>query len=103
MEYDGGMAIAKGRHIRRIGKRNQVTIPADILEELHLGPGVEVEVTKEGRGLRIRPVQDPIAYASGLLRRPGQRVLSDEELEVAIREASQEAATRRYLRTLPGG
>ena len=98
MEYDGNMAIAKGRHIRRIGKRNQVTIPAEILEELHLGPGVEVEVARVDGEVRVKRAAGPVTRARGLLKRPDQRSLTMEEEAVATRDAEEEIATARYLR-----
>jgi len=47
--------------LRQIGKRNQLTLPAEVLASLGLRPGDWVEVRAEGTGvvLRPKPVEDP--------------------------------------------
>jgi AbrB family looped-hinge helix DNA binding protein len=101
--------IEQRRHVTRINKRNQVTIPAEMLRDLGLEPGDEVEVEEAGGKLAVtklsRPAKtkqeylDAIERASGSLWRPNNPVLSDEELEEAIRVASEEGATERYRRS----
>jgi AbrB family looped-hinge helix DNA binding protein len=103
--------IEQRRHVTRINKRNQVTIPAGMLRDLDIEPGDEVEVEEAGGKLAVtklhRPAKskqeylDAIERASGSLWRPDNPVLSDEELEEAIRVARQERAAERYRRTLP--
>jgi AbrB family looped-hinge helix DNA binding protein len=90
------------RHVTRIGKRNQVTIPAAMLRELGLAPGerVEVSIDEEGR-LAVERVEDPVRRALGFLASARLPHLTDDELGEAVREAVQDAATRRYLRTVP--
>ena len=83
-----------------MGKRNQVTIPVEMLRQLGVQPGESVSLTlTEDKMIRVEKAEDPIAHALGLLHRPGMKPLSDEELEEAIREAQAERATERYLRS----
>lgn len=85
----------------RIGKRNQVTLPAEMLRVLGLRPGEAVTLSlREGTAIEVAKAADPVAHAFGLLHRPGQKTLSEEELNEAIREAASTAATERYLRSL---
>jgi len=102
--------IREGRHVTRINKRNQVTIPAEMLRDLGLAPGDEVEMEESDGKLAVRKADRPagtvgefrnaIERASGLLWRPRNPTRSDEELEEAIRVASDEGATERYRRSL---
>ncbi|MEX1104077.1 MAG: AbrB/MazE/SpoVT family DNA-binding domain-containing protein [Dehalococcoidia bacterium] len=88
------------RHSTRIGKRNQVTIPAATLRRMGLKPGDRVDVVEDEDGkVRLETLGDWIARSYGALYRLGTPVLSDEELELEIKRASEEAATKRYLRT----
>jgi len=89
------------RYVTRVNKRNQVTIPAELLGELGIGPGDEVEIGCLDSGLRLRPAKSPVDALFGLFHDPARRPMSDEELEAAIKEAREEAATRRYVRSLP--
>src|SRR5688572_21653109 len=92
--------IARPRRTR-IGKRNQVTLPAATLRRLGLQPGDTVEIRDEESGVSIKKADDPISRLMGILWRPDLPVLSDEELEAEIKRASEEGATARYLRSLP--
>lgn len=85
----------------RIGKRNQVTIPAQMLRALGLKPGEAVTLSlRDNSAIEVARANDPIAHALGLLYRPGVKPLSDEELEDAIDEAASAAATERHIRSL---
>lgn len=94
--------IAKNRpHRTRVGKRNQVTIPVEMLRSLGVGPGDSVNVVlRDGGEIWIQKGIDPVEHALGLLHRIGMTSVSDDELEDAIREADMEQATARYLRSL---
>ena len=97
------------RHVTRVGKGNEVTIPADLLRELGVGPGERVEMLRENGSVVLRKPnrsvdRNAVDRAYGILhdRDRDREPLTDDELEDAIREASQEAATRRYLRSFDG-
>ncbi len=83
----------------RVGKRNQVTIPAEMLRHLGVAPGEDVEVIESDGSVTIRKADDPIARAYGMLHRPGEKPLEIDEMEALIRRESEAAALRRYRRT----
>ena len=88
------------RRVTRVGKRNQVTIPAAMLRALGVSPGDRVELAFDCGEIRLKKAEDPIARAYGLLKRPGQRALSIEELEALIAEANRERGEQAYERDL---
>ncbi len=45
------------KRLKKIGGSVALFIPPEMLEELQLKPGTEVEVTSEGSSIRIRRVQ----------------------------------------------
>lgn len=47
-------------HTVTVDKKNRVTLPADLLEELHLEPGDELVVSVQGGELKLRP--DPLRH-----------------------------------------
>lgn len=83
----------------RVGKRNQVTIPAEMLRHLGVAPGEDVEVVEGDGSVTIRKADDPIARAYGMLHRPGEKPMDIEEINEIIRSGAEEVALRRYLRT----
>ncbi len=85
------------RHITRVGKRNQVTIPANMLRELGVGPGEQVEVSQSNGALVLRKAGDPIARASGMLHDPARKPVSEEELAAVERQAREERQQRYVL------
>lgn len=89
------------RHRTRVGKRNQVTIPAAVLRRMGLRPGDLVEIRDDEDGVSVVKAEDPISRFMGVLWRPDLPVLPDDELEAEIRRASEEGATARYMRSLP--
>lgn len=77
----------------RIGKRNQVTIPVDVLRALSLEPGAEIqiELKPDGTAVLSKPV-DPFAELERLREAFSRRPLAEGELELAIEEAKVERA-----------
>lgn len=96
--------IRTNRHITRVVRRNQVTIPAQMLRELGLGPGESVQVERTGSRIAIEKVPDPVEHAYGLLKQEGDQPRSDadcSELEDnarAWRSANAAADDERILR-----
>ncbi|MEX0784480.1 MAG: AbrB/MazE/SpoVT family DNA-binding domain-containing protein [Dehalococcoidia bacterium] len=89
------------RHRTRIGKRNQVTIPAATLRRMGLKPGDRVDIVEEADGVvRIETVRQWVERTAGMLHRAGTPALSIEELEAEIKRARTEAATASHLRFL---
>jgi AbrB family looped-hinge helix DNA binding protein len=117
---DGGHRIAEaavayiaGRQedaaMTTISSKNQITLPAQMLRELGIGPGDRLAVTREGSRLilRVRP-KDWVEYHAGSLaglygktaaetdsyvrelREPGERALEIERAWAGSRPASEQ-------------
>jgi AbrB family looped-hinge helix DNA binding protein len=86
-------------HRTRVSKRNQVTIPAEMLREIGVAPGEAVEVSENGDTITVRKAEDPIEAARGFLRRTGEWQVVDEVVKAALKLDREEAATARYLRS----
>ena len=84
-----------------MGKRNQITIPAAMLRELGVAPGEQVEISVAEGSIAVTKAEDPVDRALGFLASPERARLSDDQLRDAIAAAAHDAATTRYLRTLP--
>ncbi len=99
--------IAKGRHVTRVGKRNQVTIPVELLRRMGVQPGEKVEVRLGDDGdIHVSRPDDALAKFVGCLARPGQPTFTNEELVQLVKDARKAraaAAEARYLRTLNRG
>jgi antitoxin component of MazEF toxin-antitoxin module len=56
------------RRLKKVGGSVALFIPKEILEDLRLGPDTEVEITSEGKSMRVRraeqgPPDDLIEFA----------------------------------------
>lgn len=82
-----------------ITAKGQMTIPKDIRDRMGLKPGDKVKLFVDSRGdariVRVRPLSE----ISGMLRRPGQKAVTIEDMN----EAVAAAAVERYERSLPAG
>jgi antitoxin PrlF len=68
-----------------ITSKGQITIPKEVRDHLHLGEGDRVEfVIEEGGAVRVRPVSGTVEELFGLLRRPGVRLHTVDDLDRAI-------------------
>lgn len=67
--------------------KGQVTIPKDIREFLHLHSGDKIEVlpTENGEAI-IRPVTITVDDMFGVLKKPGQKSISVEEMNQALKQ-----------------
>lgn len=94
--YNGRM---RKSHITRVGKRNTVTIPVEMLRRRGWKPGDQIVVSdEEGEPLTIETNEAAVDRVYGMLKRPGQPSLSDEELEQAIEDARAEHIEERIRR-----
>ncbi|MEQ9330573.1 AbrB/MazE/SpoVT family DNA-binding domain-containing protein [Thalassobaculum sp.] len=69
--------------------KGQVTLRKGILEHLDIRPGdrVEVSLLSDGRiELRQADTRPPLSRLMGVLRRPGQRPVTIEEMQDAIEQ-----------------
>jgi bifunctional DNA-binding transcriptional regulator/antitoxin component of YhaV-PrlF toxin-antitoxin module len=79
--------IKEGRRRRRgtsrLSRHNQITVPVAILDEVHLGPGDEVDFTPDGDGRfivtrRRDPLEEFIGSVPGLEEAVDQESLRNE-------------------------
>lgn len=92
--------IRKSSHITRVGKRNQVTIPAAMLRSLGVAPGDRLQISGDDGVLKLKKAEDPVDRAYGLLRQRATKAVPIEDMRRAARDAEDEDAARRYLRTV---
>lgn len=65
-----------------ITSKGQVTLPKEIREHLHVAAGDRVEfVIGEGGEVRLQPLTGSVKELFGMLRRPGLRPRSIEEMD----------------------
>lgn len=76
-----------------ITAKGQITLKRSVLQHLDVKPGEKVDVTllPDGR-VELRPAgrKPDISRLRGILKRPGQRVVSLEEMQQAIEEGAAE-------------
>lgn len=80
-----------------ITAKGQVTLKKELLEHMGVRPGDQIEVRKKpDGGLSVTPRRrtGKLSDAFGMLKRPGQRALTIEEINEAIAEAGAEAGMR---------
>ena len=83
--------IEQRRHVTRINKRNQVTIPAEMLHDLGLAPGDEVEVEEADGKLAVRKAESAWVLKLRALREQDKLPrFSNEELVQLVHEARRE-------------
>ena len=88
----------------RIGKRNQVTIPADVLRALHLvaGAEVQIELKADGTAVLSKPVDpfEELVHLREEFKRNHPSVppgpATDEEFAAMIREARAQRSVDAY-------
>lgn len=74
--------------ITTVTSKGQVTLPKSIRDKLNLGPGTLLDFTVDDAGvLTARPVTRKVTSLAGLLKRPGQKPLSIDEMNDAIARA----------------
>jgi AbrB family looped-hinge helix DNA binding protein len=87
--------------------KGQVTVPVAIRRKLGFRPGEQITFELKGNTATLKAATD---WQTGLaeiqaeiaahIKKHNIKPLSDEELDVAINEAAQQAATARYQRSL---
>ncbi|MGI8925819.1 MAG: AbrB/MazE/SpoVT family DNA-binding domain-containing protein [Tepidiformaceae bacterium] len=82
------------RHITRVGKRNQVTIPASMLRALCVSPGEHVLLRMADGNLALEKAEDPLRRLSGMFHVPGAPMLTAEDERHAARERARKAEER---------
>jgi AbrB family looped-hinge helix DNA binding protein len=81
-----------------VTSKGQVTLPKEVREHLHIAAGDRLDfVIDEAGEVRLRPLRGSVQALFGLLRRPGQRALSVDEIddEIAAWAAKDDERIRR--------
>ena len=79
-----------------ITSKGQVTIPADVRKRLGLGKGDRIEFIEIEKGVfAIRPITGDVRGLKGLLKAPGGRPVTIEEMNEAIRARAVERSRRK--------
>ena len=68
-----------------ITSKGQITLPREVRDHLHVREGdrVEFEIGRDGE-VRVRPMTGSVEELFGMLRRPGARPRSLEEIDEGI-------------------
>jgi AbrB family looped-hinge helix DNA binding protein len=78
-----------GDAMTTISTKNQITLPAQLLREIGIGPGDRLAISREGNRLVMRPrPKDWVEYHAGSLR--GMYGDTPEEIEAYIKELRDE-------------
>jgi antitoxin PrlF len=73
--------------ISTITSKGQTTIPKEVREKLNLRPGDKINFTVESDGrVYIQPLNVDVEELSGILHKPGRKVVSIEEMNQVIEE-----------------
>ena len=81
-------------HTTRIGKRNQVTIPAEILRKLDLAPGDRVGIAMKDDAIVVEKSLDPFEALEKFREELALGPMSTEEIVEMIHDAREERANR---------
>lgn len=73
--------------------KGQVTLPKEMRQQFHLGPGSRVAFQAEADGIKVRPVRKTILDWAGTLKSP-VRGLSDDEILRRVKQAVARRAAR---------
>ncbi|MDX1637143.1 MAG: AbrB/MazE/SpoVT family DNA-binding domain-containing protein [Balneolaceae bacterium] len=75
----------------KVTSKGQITIPKKIREKLDIHPGDKIIFKENKNGeLVIESGKKPIQRLAGVLHRPGQKKVTIEEMNEAIKEAAVE-------------
>ena len=70
-----------------ITSKGQITVPKAVRDALNVQPGDVLDFVIDERGkVSVRPLRGDVRRLSGILKRPGQRPVSVEEMDEGILE-----------------
>lgn len=74
-----------------ITSKGQVTVPKNIRDQLNIQAGTQLDFTLNDDGtISVRPLNRTALSIVGILKRPGQKVVTIEQMNDAIAEAASE-------------
>ena len=74
-----------------ITSKGQVTVPKNIRDQLNIQAGTQLDFTLNNDGtISVRPLNRTALSIVGILKRPGQKVVTIEQMNDAIAEAASE-------------
>ncbi len=72
--------------------KGQTVIPKAIREQLGLKPGDTIDfILQENGDILIRPAAQDVRKLKGMLHRPGQKAVSIEDMNIAIKQRKRSA------------
>jgi len=72
--------------------KGQTVIPKAIREQLGLKPGDTIDfILQENGDILIRPAAQDVRKLKGMLHRPGQKAVSIEDMNIAIKQRQRSA------------
>lgn len=81
----------------KVTSKGQITVPKKVREKLDIHPGDEITFKENDQGeMVIESDKKSIKRLAGILHRPGQKKVTIEEMNEAIKQA----AVDRYKRSL---
>lgn len=78
--------------------KGQMTLPKDVRDDLNLKPGDRIDIVKVQGRYVLRPRNLTVDDVYGMLRRPGQKPLTVEEMDEGIAKAVAERNERSRAR-----
>ena len=75
-----------------ITNKGQTVIPKAIRDQLSLKPGDTIDfILQENGDILIRPAAQDVHKLKGMLHRPGQKAVSIEDMNIAIKQQQRSA------------
>ena len=67
--------------------KGQMTLPKSVRDDLHVKAGDKIDLVKEGDRYMLQPRNKSATELYGILRVPGQKSMTVEEMDEALGEA----------------
>lgn len=80
--------------VATVTSKGQITLPRDVRDDLQLKEGDRVSFEKVGESYVLRPQNKSIMDLAGILKRPGEKALTIQEMDERLTEALAEDDAR---------
>lgn len=82
-----------------VTSKNQITVPSEVRRALGIAPHDRIRFVLDGSVIRVMRADSVVMRTAGLLSRPGQPMLSEQQLGEEIEKAvADDVAARSSLR-----